>query len=216
VTFFPPMPDALMLGRWARSVTVLLVSALSLSGCAYQTSFVRMPTAPTVSAPAGGELVAVRAEDHRKGVSGYEVGFKRNLAFGYEFSTIDLGDKALLSDGLVREVVAVLRERGYRAHDARDQPPDQADRVLVVGIEKFSINAVLGNTVVPASAVLTLRAVFRSSDRPSWNDTVLAEVSKKTSLLAGQTDSDYQEILDDLWSEVRRQLRAKVPPACLW
>jgi hypothetical protein len=45
---------------------------------------------------------------------------------------------------------------------------------------------------------------------------VLAEVSKKTSLLAGQTDSDYQEILDDLWSEVRRQLRAKVPPACLW
>lgn len=197
-----------------RSLVVTALCVVALGACAppaYTTSFVTLSAGATVPLPTTGDWVTVRVEDGRKGVAGYEVGAKR-VPLGYEASTISLKDKELLSDHVTQDVVGVLRERGYRAYDSRELGREQADVVVIVRIERFSVDVNTGLPKIPGSAVLVLEALQAVSNQALSKATVRADFSKEFSknVFGGFSDSDYQDVLEGLYGAVKQQIREKI------
>ena len=189
------------------AVSLIVLGCLLAGGCAYATSYVTL--GPTLDAPMPetGDQVAVRVEDGRKGVSRYELGAK-HVPAGWESNTIDLKEKEFLTDHVATDIVALLRERGFRARDSRRSPSDPADRTVVVRIEQFYARVMVGGGTASASAVFVVEALPRGTDQPPRKEMISTELSKKISLLA--TDADCQEVVEGLYREVLRQLREKI------
>jgi hypothetical protein len=197
-----------------RSLVVTALCVVALGACAppaYTTSFVTLSARVTVPLPTTGDWVTVRVEDGRKGVAGYEVGAKR-VPLGYEASTISLKDKKLLSDHITQDVVGLLRERGYRAYDSHELGRERADVVIMVQIERFSVDVNTGLQKIPSSAMLVLEALQPVSNQVLSKTTVRVDFSKEfsKSVFSGFSDSDYQEVLEGLYSAVKQQIREKI------
>ena len=104
--------------QWGWTAIVLPAAAGMVStGCmaiemayVHSTSFVAPLVLSPNPSPAAGPLVAVRVEDRRAGVAGYEVGAKYNPSWGYEGSTIDFKDKASLADQVAQDAVGARFE----------------------------------------------------------------------------------------------------------
>lgn len=178
-------------------------------GCAYATSLVTLGPTLDTPLPATGDQIAVRVEDGCNGVSGHEVGAKRVPA-GWESNTIDLKNKERLADHVTADVVALVRERGFRARDGRQLPSAPMDGTVVVRIEKFYANVMAAGGPALASAAFVVEALRPGIDPPPLKETISAEFSKRISVLTGATDADCQELVEGLYREVVRQLREKI------
>jgi hypothetical protein len=104
-------------------VAVTLAACLPLAGCAFGTNHVALPPTATVAMPTNGGPIAVQVRDVRGELSGGQVGFKRN-GYGAKTGGVALLGNEALADRLSRDIVSVLRSKGYRAQELRDATID--------------------------------------------------------------------------------------------
>lgn len=205
--------DRLSQWRWIVIVAPVMAGVLS-TGCMaiemaylHSTSFVAPVGRSPSRSPAAGPLVAVKVEDHRAGVAGYEVGAKYNPGWGgYEGSTIDLKDKASLADQVAQDAVGVLREQGYRAEVIREIPEGAADILLTVDIDVFTMSLTLGQDV-RLDGLFFLEAV-RPSDSRRWTDAVGARFELASSIYP--SDAEFQGCFERLYSTLRDKMRDRL------
>ena len=146
------------------------------------------------------------------GIAGYEVGAKHNPNWGYEGSTIDLKGKANLADQVAQDSVALLRERGYRAHVFGEVPRDSADVLLTIRIEVFNMLLILGQDVRLDGLFLMEAGPPRDSRR--WLDAVGARFELASSMYP--SDAEFQQCFERLYvtmrDKMRDRLRDGLPP----
>jgi hypothetical protein len=198
--------------RYPTVAIVVLLSLLS-SGCVaaahtewHGTSFVTPPVAVSADLPATGRNVSVRVEDLRTGVAGYEIGSKLTTTWGYEASTIDLKDKSPLANHITQDVVAALRQRGYRSvpmDKSAGQPPPL---VLTVRIHVFSLVVSEGDRM-DGEALVSFVAIAPASGRRVGVDAVGVRVSAMKKAFGG----DYQALFDLLYTRLRDEFVKKLP-----
>lgn len=145
--------------------------------------------------------MAVKVEDHRAGVAGYEVGAK--YGWGHEGSTIDLKGKASLADQVARDALTILRTQGYRAELFGELPGAVPDILLTIRIDTFNVLLFLGALDVRVDG-LFLMDVVRSNDSRRWADAVGARFEVPSSLYP--SDADFQKCFEQLYLTMRDKL----------
>jgi hypothetical protein len=114
-----------------------------------------------------------------------------------------------VADVLSRDLVSLLRERGYRARSDR-------------GDEELRLNAELINFLIDTKqgfwsgslegiAVVKLQIVDTANGREVWSDVVRANHVK--SGLQFTSEGDHQEVAERLYQELLTNIRAAVPDA---
>ena len=167
---------------------------------------------PPVSAelPHAGRTIAVRLEDRRTNVKGYEVGAKRSGTWGFEGSTIDLKGQALLATQLAGDVVAMLREIGYRAMLASEVDLGPSEFVLTVRIHVFRVEAVPEAAWMSGDALVSFECLRTESGRRVTIDAVgLRRVTREAGVF-GFEDTDYQKQFDALYLSLRERLKNRL------
>lgn len=189
---------------------VIAALAAATSGCAFGINYVTLPSALSAPLPAAGDQVAVQVKDGRADLSGSQVGFKRN-GYGAKTGSVELRDKEILTERLARDLVALLRERGYRAFGVRELPTERADLLVNAEITSFIVDIKMGfwSGELQAFSVLRLRAMQAHSRRFVWEDIVRAE-TRKTGLMAIVED-DHQEVVEALYKATLEKLRGELP-----
>lgn len=191
---------------------MISTGCLAIEGAYFHsTSFVAPLSSPPSALPAAGSLVAVRVEDRRAGVAGYEVGSKYD-GWGYEGSTIDLRKKTSLADEVAQDAVTILRKAGYRALIVREMPGDSPDMFLTIRIEVFSILLLPGQDV-RLDGLFVMEAV-RPSDSRRWTDAVGARFELASSLYPPDTEfqKDFERLYVTMRDKMRDRLRVGIPP----
>lgn len=133
-------------------------------------------------------------------MAGYEVGAKYNPGWGYEGSTIDLKDKAILADQVAQDAVASLRKQGYRARVLGEVPGHPADVLLTIRIEIFNVLLILDG--------LFLMEAVRPSDPRRWTDAVGARFEVASSLYP--SDAEFQGCFERLYVNLRDKMRDRL------
>ncbi len=166
--------------------------------------------------PEVGPLVTVQVEDSRrgssgKGIAGHEIGTKMKQ-FGKP-GTVDLKDKELLADHIGRDLVALLREHGYRANDVRELPVERADVAVTVEIMEFDVG--LGFYKFRGASALRLRALRLPSRDQVWQGVVNAESSSANFLpaVSAYDSPQFQEFTNGLYQSMFQKLREQLPSA---
>ena len=200
-----------------RTVAMVALALLSLlnSGCIvlagvaiyghtqwYSTTLVTPPTAVSADLPATGRNVSVRVEDMRTGVAGYEVGSKLTTQWGHEAATIDLADKSLLANHISQDVVAGLRQRGYRGVPMRESATEPAEMALTVRIYVFTLIVSEGDRM-DGEALVSFEALDPGTGRRVGVDAVGVRVSA----LKGE----YQALFDLLYKRLLDQSGERLP-----
>jgi len=195
-----------------RAVTIVALLSLLNSGCValaytewHSTSFVTPPTSVSADLPAIGKTVSVRVEDMRTGVAGYEIGSKLTTTWGFEASTIDLKDKSPLANHIAQDVVATLRQRGYRSVPMAKSAGEPAEVVLTVRVHVFTLVVSEGDRM-DGEALVSFEATDPATGRRLGVDAVGVRVSTMKAFLGGE----YQELFDLLYKRLRDLLREKV------
>jgi hypothetical protein len=190
-----------------------VVAGIFSSGCfamemayVHSTSFVAPAVLSASPSPAAGALVAIKVEDRRADVAGYEVGAKYNPKWGYEGSTIDLKDKASLADQVTQDAAALLHEQGYRTLVLPDAPDDSVDIRLTIRIEVFNVFLVLGQDVF-LDGLYLMEAVWPGESR-SWTDAVGARFELASSMYP--SDAEFQRCFEQLYSTLRDKMRDRL------
>lgn len=192
---------------------VVLVTAAT-SGCVavgatrfYGTSTVTpLPTLATAQ-PSTGLAVGVRVEDLRAGVHPYEVGSKRSGTWGFEASTIDLKGQVPLVAQVAQDVVAMLRDIGYRAG-----PADEAggvDLLLTVRIHIFRLEAVPEASWMGGDVLVSFECRAASGRRLALDAIGLRRVGPRAGGL-GIEEQLYQEQFEALYTGLRERLRQRL------
>src|SRR5262245_24464490 len=88
--------------------------AATFTGCAFGTNHVRLPEMPPAALPEQGTTIRVSVKDARGDLNAAQVGFKRN-SYGAKTGDVQLAQGEALAAKLERDLVSILRERGYRA-----------------------------------------------------------------------------------------------------
>lgn len=201
--------------RWP-AIVISAMAGMVSTGCLavegaylHSTSFVTAMAPSPSPSPEAGSLVAVKVEDRRAGVAGYEVGAK--YGWGHEGSTIDLKKKASLADQVAQDAVTVLRQQGYRAHVFGEVPGDSPDVLLTIRIEVFNVLLILGLDVRLDG--LFLMEVVRPSDSRHWTDAVGARFEVASSLYPSDAEfqKDFERLYVTMRDKMRDRLRAELP-----
>jgi hypothetical protein len=171
----------------------------------HSTSFVTPLSSSPSALPAAGSTVAVKVEDRRAGVAGYEVGSKYD-GWGYEGSTIDLRNKASLADQIAQDAVAALRKQGYRALVIREMPGDSLGVLLTIRIEVFNMLLLPGQDV-RLDGLFLIEAV-RPGDSRRWTDAVGARFELASSLYP--PDAEFQKDFEQLYVTLRDKMRDRL------
>lgn len=171
----------------------------------HSTSFVTPLSSSPSSIPGAGSTVAVKVEDHRAGVAGYEVGSKYD-GWGYEGSTIDLRNKASLADQIAQDAVAALRKQGYRALVISEMPGDSPGVLLTIRIELFNMLLLPGQDV-RLDGLFLIEAV-RPGDSRRWMDAVGARFELASSLYP--SDAEFQKDFEQLYVTLRDKMRDRL------
>src|SRR5262245_3680089 len=102
--------------------TPVLSAALAVvvAGCPFRTNPVPLPRTAETAEPEQGAVMRVVVRDARPDVSGAQVGFKRN-GYGSKTGSVELERGEPVADVLAHDLVALLRERGYRARSGTGQ-----------------------------------------------------------------------------------------------
>lgn len=197
-----------MIRTTTSALIILIVAAFSLGGCAFGTNYVNLPTTVAGPLPASGDHVVVQVTDARSDLSGAEVGFKRN-GYGAKTGSVELSGKEILADRLARDVVALLRERGYRAYEAKDLAAAQAEIAFGTEIASFSVDVKHGfwSGTLQGNAVLRVR-VMDKTRRIVWEALIRATREKGVMTVV---ESDHQEIVEGLYKELLLRLRGELP-----
>jgi hypothetical protein len=196
-------------------VAIIALLGLLNSGCVaiaqtewHETSFVTPPAVVSADLPATGKTVSVRVEDIRTGVAGYEVGSKLTTSYGpYEASTIDLKGKSPLANYIAQDVVAALRQRGYRSVPVQEPAARPADIVLTVRVHVFALVVSEGDRM-DGDALVSLEATDPATSRRARIDAVGVRVSAMKSFLGGE----YQPLFDLLYKRLRDELVKRLTP----
>ena len=196
--------------RWTAIVILALVGTIS-TGCMgidmayfHSTSFVTPLISSSSPLPATGSLMAVKVEDRRAGVAGYEVGSK--YYGSYEASTMDLTNKTNLADQVAQDAVAMLRKQGYRAQVIGEVPADSADVLLTIRIEIFSMRLLPGLDV-HLDGLLVMEAV-RPRDSQRWTDAVGARFDCASSFYP--SGAEFTGCFERLYVTLRDKMRDRV------
>jgi hypothetical protein len=168
----------------------------------YSTTFVTPPAAVSADLPATGKNVSVRVEDMRTGVAGYEVGSKLTTRWGHEAATIDLTDKSLLANHISRDVVAALRQHGYRGVPMQESATEPAEMALTVRVHVFALIVSEGDRM-DGEALVSFEALDPATGRRVGVDGVGVRVSA----LKGE----YQALFDLLYKRLRDELVKRLP-----
>ena len=183
--------------------------AFVASGCAFGTNRVRLPATAAVPIPDRGASMAVRVKDARPEVAGAQVGFKRN-GYGAKTGSVELDHDEALADVLKRDLVAILRERGYRAQDA--QAGSEASDLLVdAEIVNFVIDVKQGfwSGAVEGIAVVRLTILDAPNRRQVLSDIARADYTK--SGIQFVSEDDHQEVAENLYRRLLDNIRTAVP-----
>jgi hypothetical protein len=193
-------------GCWAGDPVWLGMRMALEAPYVHSTSFVTpIPVTPS-PLPNHGSIVAVSVEDVRPDVADYEVGAKYGFLFAYEASTIDFKDKASLANQLALDAVAGLREQGYRAHDVREAPGDDAEVRLVIRIAIFSTALVVGADI-RLEGLFLIEAVSPGIHR-RWTDAVGARFELPTT--HHPSDEELQKYFELLYTTLRDKMRERL------
>ena len=204
--------------KYHRTVVMVALALLSLlnSGCIvlagvavyghtqwYSTTLVTPPAVVSADLPATGRNVSVRVEDMRTGVAGYEVGSKLTTRWGHEAATIDLMDKSLLANHISQDVVAGLRQRGYRGVTMQESATEPAEVTLTVRIHVFALIVSEGERMDGEALVS-----FEALDPATGHRVGVDAVGVRVSALKGQ----YQALFDLLYKRLLDQSGERLPP----
>ena len=201
------------LGRWRWTAIVIpALAGMVSTGCLavemayfHSTSFVTPLSSSPSALPAAGSTVAVKVEDRRAGVAGYEVGSKYD-GWGYEGSTIDLRNKASLADQIAQDAVAALRKQGYRALVIREMRGDSPGVLLTIRIEVFNMLLLPGQDVRLDG--LFLIEAEGPGDSRRWTDAVGARFELASSLYP--PDAEFQKDFEQLYVTLRDKMRDRL------
>lgn len=180
---------------------------LGLGGCSVGTTYVTLPTVLLPPPPDLGEAVSVQVKDGRAELSASQVGVK--TSFGVKTGDVVLSDNESLADRVAKELVAILRERGYRAFD--NLPIREADFAVFAEIATFFVRDRLLTAEQEGFAVVRARA-GNPSGRVLLDDIIIRAEHRRTDPGAVVT-VDYQEVTKGLYSEMLKTLRDNIPRA---
>jgi hypothetical protein len=141
----------------------------------------------------------------RIGVAGYEIGSKVTTQWGYEASTIDLKDKSSLANHIAQDVIATLRQRGYRGVPAHGSGAGAADVALTLRVHVFSLIVSEGDRM-DGDALVSFEANAPTSGPRVGIDAVGVRVSAMKKAFGG----DYQALFDLLYNRLRNELAKRV------
>lgn len=82
--------------------------------------------------------MAVQVRDVRSELSGAQVGYKRN-GYGAKTGSVELSGNEALADRLARDVVNLLRSKGYRAQQLQKAPMQDGAFVFGTDVTTFVV-----------------------------------------------------------------------------
>ena len=190
-----------------RRCCVLLAAVLAISGCAFGTNHVTVPTLPMAAMPGSGSTVAVRVTDARTELSGSQVGVKRN-GYGAKTGSVELATGKAVAATLQEDLVSILRERGYRA-DVQGASP--AELSMTAEIVSFGVDTQQGfwSGSLEGNAVVRVTIVDSRTGQQVWNDVVRAD-SRQDSIQY-VSEADHQAVVERLYTSLLANLRGAIP-----
>jgi hypothetical protein len=207
--------------EWGRSCTttkrrmlatgfLAIGTALLSTGCAFGTNRVTLPPTATVAMPASGGPMGVEVRDVRGELSGPQVGYKRN-GYGAKTGSVELSGNEALADRLARDIVSLLRSKGYRAQELRNAAVQEGALVFGTDVTTFIVDVKHGffSGDMQGIALLKVQVVQPQTRQVLWEEIVRAEYTKPNQMVA--LESDHQEVIEKLYAATLTALLERIP-----
>lgn len=192
-------------------VLAAAAAAILASGCAFGTNHVKLAPTQIAGTPEQGTSVRVSVKDARSEVSGAQVGFKRN-GYGAKTGSVELADGEQVAARIERDLVSLLRERGYRALSIGEDTTEGTDRLTCnAEVLSFIVDVKQGfwSGSLEGLGAVRVDIIDERTGRTVWHDIVRGDYTK--SGLQFVSAEDHQEVVGRMYALLISNMKSAIP-----